>query len=90
MDLAGQIIDAYPFLSFGAKQLLQTEGNYIGIRDIDFKHWVMLFSKNLNDTDKATIINIISNKDRTFIESLGVTYARKNARDLWSQTLKEK
>ena len=90
LDVASQIIDAFPFQSYGAKQLLQTDGNFIGIKDIDFKHWVMLFSKNLSDEDKNTIINILSKQDRAFYESLGVTYSKKNAQILWEDTLKGK
>lgn len=90
IDVASQIIDAFPFQSYGSKQLLQTDSNFIGIKDIDFKHWVMLFSKNLSEDDRNTIINILSKQDRTFYENLGVTYAKKNAQILWEETLKGK
>jgi tripartite-type tricarboxylate transporter receptor subunit TctC len=90
VDVASQIIDAFPFQSYGAKQLLQSDGNFIGIKEVDFKHWVMLFSKNLKDTDKTNIINILSRQDKNFYENLGVTYANKNARLLWEETLKGK
>jgi len=90
IDVASQIIDAFPFQSYGAKQLLQADSNFIGIKDIDLNHWVMLFSKNLNETDKYTIINILSKQDKAFFENLGVTYSKKDAQNVWENTLKGK
>jgi hypothetical protein len=58
-------------------------------KDKEIKNWVMLFSRNLSNEDKTTILNILKKEDKKFYTDFGVWYEYKNPNVVWKNSLKE-
>jgi tripartite-type tricarboxylate transporter receptor subunit TctC len=77
-------IDAYAFISYGAKALEQNE-KLIPIDRIKFKNeknWLILFGKNINESDSNLIKETLKSLGDDFYNNLGVMYQYKDVRQI--------
>lgn len=66
-------IDAYAVASYGSKPFLENE-NYVSIYNIKLgneKSWFKLFGKNLSESDKRQIIDVLKSQDKDFYINMG-------------------
>lgn len=67
-------IDTFALASHGAKAFLENE-KYVAIYNVKMgkdKTWIKLFSKNLSNKDKETIINVLKSQDSKFYVNMGL------------------
>ena len=71
-NIVNDTIDTYALVSYGSMHFT-TNNNYRVIGEITLNNnWVKLFSKNLSDTQKQTVQQVIKNTDKKFFSELGL------------------
>lgn len=74
IDLMSGTIDAYAVVSYGSKQFMDND-KYVSIHNIKLnreKSWYKLFSKNLSNEHKQTIISVLKSIDSKFFSEMGL------------------
>lgn len=84
LALMNGTIDAYAFISYGAKALEQNE-KLTAIKRIKFKNeknWLLLFGKNMSESDTKLIQETLKSLGDEFYNNLGVTYQYRDIKQI--------